>query len=274
MGTERRNGLDLTRLHSTRWGERGPRVLLLHAIGLSHQSWEGIAPQLGQSAQVVAVDLPGHGESDKPADADYGLRSLGRRVIQFLDELGWDDCILVGNSLGGGTSLSVALQAPERVRGLALFSSVGFRWGLPLVGRLAFLPVAPAICRFAPPPVTQLGLSVARRPMTFASRDQSARVTQYMRDHRGSRAFFATLQQLYGGDLDEMAEQYGRLPQRVMVAHGRQDLLLPYRHSEALARALPVAQLVPIDRCGHFPQEEQPAEVLKLLRQFVSEIAA
>ena len=54
------------------------------------------------------------------------------------------------NSLGGGTSLAATLQAPERVRALALINSVAFREGLPLVGRLGFLPVAPFLSCYAP----------------------------------------------------------------------------------------------------------------------------
>src|SRR5690349_4791541 len=92
------------RVHYIRRGETGPRVVLVHAIGFDHRSWELVLPRLADRCRIAAVDLPGHGQSDKPLGVDYGLRALGARVIAVLDELGWEDAVFVGNSLGGGTS--------------------------------------------------------------------------------------------------------------------------------------------------------------------------
>ncbi|MBM3459052.1 MAG: alpha/beta hydrolase [Armatimonadetes bacterium] len=269
-----RVGLEGVRLHHRCWGRSGPRLLLLHAIGLDHVSWEPVAAELGRAAEVVAVDLPGHGASDKPSNGDYSLRSLGRRVIQFLDELGWEEAILVGNSLGGGTSLSVTIQAPHRVRALGLFDSVGYRWGLPPMARLGFLPVvAPAVCRFSPTPLTRLGLSVARHGLGVVPHERGQRVRNYLKDPHGTRAFLQTLKQLHGPDLDELAVHYPRIRQPALVVHGDSDLLVPPRHSEELAKVLPGARLAKIPRCGHFPQEEQPETALRLIRELLEEVS-
>src|SRR5688500_11581314 len=113
------DALGSTRLHYVQWGYSGPRVVLIHAIGFVHHTWEPVVPDLRDGFRLVGVDLPGHGESDKPAAVDYSLPAFGRRLIRFLDELGWEDAVLIGNSLGGGTALAAAVQAPERVRALA-----------------------------------------------------------------------------------------------------------------------------------------------------------
>lgn len=253
-----------------RWGRRGPRLLLVHAIGMDRHSWESIAPQLAQDFQVAALDLPGHGESDKPAGVDYGIWALAARVHRFLDELEWPDALVVGNSLGGGVSLAMTLQQPDRVRGLALIDSVAFRSGLPLVGRLAFVPVLPLTTALAPRLAVRLGLETARRRWgsVTAGRCDSARC--YLRSREGRGAFFRALRQLYGPDLDEMSEHYGEIHCPTLVLHGERDPLIRLEHAARLATAIPTARLETLPGVGHFPQEEAPEETLQHLRRFLT----
>jgi pimeloyl-ACP methyl ester carboxylesterase len=247
-------------------------VLLVHAIGLDHTSWEPLVPHLAEDFRVAAVDLPGHGRSDKPMDADYGLRSMGARLVRFLDEIGWDDAILVGNSIGGGTALSAAVQAPERVRGLALLNSVGYRRGLPAVGRLAAVPLAPLVSAYTPQVAMRLGLESVRGGWGSVTPERCAACGSYFRDPEGRAAFFRTLRQLYGPDLDALARRYREIRAPTLVLHGERDPLIRLAHAERLAREIPPAELVPIPRCGHFPQEECPEEVAGKLRPFLERV--
>jgi pimeloyl-ACP methyl ester carboxylesterase len=260
------------RVHCVRWGGRGPRVLLLHPIGFDHRTWEPMAPFLEADCRLAAVDLPGHGESDKPPTADYGLLSLGRRMVGLLDELGWDDAVFVGNSLGGGTSLAAAIQAPARVRALVLLNSVGFRSGLPPVGRLAFVPLLPHAGRFAPVISVQLGLSFAQGRWGSFTGERSLYCSRHLRTLEGREAFFRTLRQLYGPDLDRMAARYGEIRCPTLVLHGERDPLIRLSHAERLAREVPGAEMERLVRCGHFPQEENPELVASRLRAFLSRV--
>lgn len=265
-----RDSLFETRVSYERWGSEGPRVLLVHPIGFDRHSWEDVIPRLSTRFQVAALDLPGHGESDKPARANYGLWALGARVERFLDELGWEDAIVVGNSLGGGVALSLTLQAPQRVRGLTLVNSVGFRSGLPLLGRLAFVPLLPLTTAFTPRLALRLGLASPRREWWKsipAKRFDNTR--QYLRSREGRGAFFLALRHLYGPDLDEMAEHYGEIHCPTLVLHGERDPLIRLGHAARLATAIPSARLEILPHCGHFPQEECPEETLQHLRRFL-----
>lgn len=270
---EIRLGLDGARVHFTRWGERGPRVLLVHAIGFDHRSWEPLVPHLRERCELVALDLPGHGRSDKPREADYHLPALGRRVVSFLDELGWDDAILVGNSIGGGTALAATLQAPERVRGLALLNSIGFRAGLPLLGRLALLPWVPWVAgAYLPPAAVRLGLELVRHGWGSVSAERCVSSGEYFRDPAGRAAFFSTLQRLYGPELDAQSARYGEIRCPVQILHGQSDPLIRPHHARRLAEAIPRAELVPLARCGHFPQEECPDRVAAALHAFLDRL--
>ncbi len=251
------------------WGDHGPRVLLIHPIGFDRHSWEHLIPRLSPGYRVAALDLPGHGESDKPTGADYGLWSLGRRVNRFLDELGWEDAVVVGNSLGGGVALSLTLQAMERVRGLALINSVAFRSGLPLIGRLAFVPLVPLTTAYTPRLALRIGLATPRTRWRSVTAKRCDRASVYLRSGEGRGAFFGALRQLYGPDLDEMAERYPAINCPTLILHGERDPLIRLTHAARLATAIPTARLETLPGCGHFPQEECPDETFAHLERFL-----
>jgi 3-oxoadipate enol-lactonase len=103
----------------------GPRVLLLHCFGLSLQVWREVMPALARAGfHVVAYDAPGHGKSARPT-RPLRLAQLSHVATGVLDVLGWDRAHLVGNSMGGGTALYVALDAPTRVDRVVLVDAVG-----------------------------------------------------------------------------------------------------------------------------------------------------
>lgn len=261
-------------IHFVPWGSSGPRVLLLHSIGFDHRTWEGTVPFLQDGYRLVGLDLPGHGDSHKPGGIEYSLTYLADSVLRLMDEMGWEDAVLVGNSLGGGTSLAAALQAPDRVRGLALLNSVGYRSGLPLVGRLHALPLVPLLGAYAPALLVRLGLESVRGGWGSVSPERVQAAGRYLRDLEGRAAFFATLRLLYGPELDRMAQHYGEIRCPTLVLHGERDPLIWLPHAERLAREIPHAELVRVPRCGHFPHEEQPERVGRELRRFLDRITA
>lgn len=262
------------RINHRLYGEEGPRVLLLHPIGFDLHTWDDVLPYIEDGYRIAAIDLPGHGQSDKPAGVDYGLRLLGQRLIRFLDELGWEDAVLVGNSIGGGTCLSAAAQAPERVTGLALFNTIGFREGLPLLGRIGRVPGAPSIAGWVPVPLVRLGLDYACAGWGKVTTERAGRCAEYLRDPEGRAAFFRMLRQIYGPDLDWLAAHYNEVRCPTLIAHGEADPLVPISHAKRMASAIPSAKFARIRGSGHFPQEERPEIVGPMLRRFVEKVGS
>lgn len=262
-------GLENVRVHFSRRGTSGPRVVLVHAIGFDHRTWDPILPFLEDRYEIVAVDLPGHGQSDKPGDVDYGPYSLGGRLIRLLDDLGWEDATFVGNSLGGGASLAAALRAPDRVRALALLNSVAYQKALPHLGRLASVPFLPLLSGIAPNLAVRLGLESCRHRWGSVSADRCTASRSYLRSAEGRSAFFRALRQLYGPDLGRMAERYPEIHCPTLVLHGERDPLIRLPHAARLAETIPQALLAKLPRCGHFPQEECPDQVGQTLRSFL-----
>src|SRR5215210_2720236 len=109
---------------SYRCGGEGPLLVLIHGITSSSASWETVLPELAEHFTILAPDLLGHGQSDKPA-GDYSLGSHACIVRDLMLALGHERATIVGHSLGGGIAMQLAYQFPELVNRLVLVSSGG-----------------------------------------------------------------------------------------------------------------------------------------------------
>jgi 2-hydroxy-6-oxonona-2,4-dienedioate hydrolase len=117
----------------------GPPLVLLHALGESALDWRWVLPTLACTHQVYALDLPGFGSSGKPS-ADYSPAFFARFVDTYLDALGIEQAVVMGNSLGGLIALRLALFEPARVSALGLVASAGLGRDVTYALRLPTLP--------------------------------------------------------------------------------------------------------------------------------------
>jgi pimeloyl-ACP methyl ester carboxylesterase len=254
---------------------RGPATLLIHGLGGFAASWRSTIAALSSHGQVIALDLPGFGQSAKPRRR-YDLAFLAGAVEGLLRGLDVDRVRLVAHSLGGAVAAAFALSAPERVERLALVSPVipGFTLRPSIVYRVLALPgvgelLARAItrqicaaaldrCFFASDP-EEVAFLVDHQ---FEARASAGARAAYLATLRGARRDFAEGAAVYRAAL-------GRWTRPALVIHGRQDPVVPIGHAEAVARALPSAVMRVIDRCGHFPQIEHARAVNECLGEFL-----
>lgn len=135
---DRRINLDGLSIRYFQAGRDGFPLVLLHGTGESAIDWAWVIPSLADTYRVYAPDLPGSGDSSKPA-CDYSLEFYIRFAINFLNALAIEQAVLVGNSLGGLIALQVALSHPERVAALGLVDSAGLGEAVnPLLSNLTF----------------------------------------------------------------------------------------------------------------------------------------
>lgn len=125
-GAERRLNVGWGELSALHWANTGaPRVLCLHGWMDNAASFAALAPLL-DGLDVMALDLAGHGRSDhRPRGAHYYVHEYVFDLDAALDALGWDQCALVGHSLGTGIASAYAAAAPERVSTLVLLDGLG-----------------------------------------------------------------------------------------------------------------------------------------------------
>jgi len=276
--TLRGGELDGLGLHYVAEGS-GPPVLLLHGLGGFAESWRHNLHDLGRRARVYALDLPGFGQSGKPARR-YSLGFFVTALEGFRATFELPRLTLIGHSLGGAVAASYALSHRARVDRLVLISAVvpGFDYRPSWVYRLLAAPgVGDLLALLLRPGLLRAALSrcffvpVAAEVNFLVGSSFSART-----DAAGRAAFLSTLRTVRD-DFVRDSESYRRglstLDLPVLLIHGRQDPVIPARHAETVASALPNAALRWLDRCGHFPQIEHAATVNEWLGDFLSRSA-
>ncbi len=257
----------------------GPSVLLIHGMAGSRRTWREAQARLSASCDVIAVDLPGHGDSTLP-NGDYSLGSLAGALRDLLDRLGVERATIVGHSLGGGVALQFTYQFPERCERLVLVSSGGL--GREVSGFLRALSVPGASAALS-------GLLALRRSERVVSVAGFFRpVAQWawpdlplMLSHFAAlqsptlrRSFLATIRAVIDprGQTVSATERLPlarRLP--VFVVWGRRDQMIPPTHALAVVQALPAARAEVFDEAGHYPHEHDPERFAASVARFISE---
>lgn len=254
-----------------------PPVVLVHGLSATNASMLPLIPALCKDFHVFAPDLPGHGGTEATGAA-HAARYLGDWLLAFLRETCDQPAVLVGNSLGGRTALEAALNSPFEVRGLVLLCpAVAFRKLRQLVpfvrivpDELASLPVR-VPRRMAMRGLRNLFADPSRLPQAWyeAAIDEFVRVISI----RANRlATFSALRHIY---LDEPFGESGfwdRLPQLrppALFVWGDKDVLVPAGFARFVAEALPTAESIVLEDCGHVPQFEYPAETAQFTREFI-----
>ncbi len=244
--------------------------MLLHGLGGTKQSVLPTVAALAGERRLVAVDLPGFGDSDKPL-AGYTPSMFCSWIAALLDELGIERCHLLGHSLGGRVALEVGFRHPDRVEALVLMTpSLAWlrerRWA-PLL-RL----VRPELGLIQPTP-KPVADAIVRRLVPGARGDGpgAAAVDEFMRSYLGARgraAFYATARQIYLEDPDAFWKRLRTLAPESLFIWGRRDGLVPRGFVRHVEEALPSAQHVELD-CGHLPQLERPRETHAAISRFL-----
>ena len=272
-----------SRVYYTRRG-RGEPVVLLHGIAHSSQAWDSVLPALAERYEVVAIDLPGCGRSDKP-DTDYSLGAQATAVRYVLDSLGFDLVTVIGHSLGGGIAMTLAYQYPERVGRLGLVATAGLGRDLHPLFRMATLPVAPErVMRVLFNPVVRVPRNLLGIAFSQATGDpffhnpkrhrrEFQELLKGLEEPGAQRAFLSTLRSAsnYAGQAISALDRLALAAFPVLIVWGRYDKVFPVEHARRVRTMLPHARIVEIDNCGHFPQLEATRTFTRVLLRWLDE---
>jgi pimeloyl-ACP methyl ester carboxylesterase len=230
---------------------------------VSARCWDAQLTALGLAWHVLAVDLPGHGQSD-PSDVST-VDGYAERVGALLDAEGLPSVVAVGHSLGAGVALALAVRRPRRVRGLVLLSACTRlpRRDMAVDRFLAWLPV----------PVRRLLFLSAARRLLFAPVAPAPAVALGMQELSACRpeTVRRDVAAALGMDLSGPAAGL-RLP--VLVLCGGLDRLTPPALSAELTALIPGARLAVIDGAGHMLPLEAADAVNRQLDAFAASLAA
>ncbi len=252
----------------------GPVVVLLHGLAASLLTWYCNIDVLADAGyRVIAPDLPGHGDSDKPGHLDYGPESAANFVYDFSQELGLERFSLVGSSAGGLIAGLFALEYPKMVEKMVLVGSGGFgrevSWflrviSLPVVGDLVYQPWlnnmmgATKYLFYRPPAVLkELLPEMDRVKLLPGARTAMLRSVRSSINLMGLRKEGYILERLKGS------------PVPLMTVWGAEDIIIPVSHADDVRRELPDSVVRVIPECGHWPQMEKPGQFNPMLTSFL-----
>jgi pimeloyl-ACP methyl ester carboxylesterase len=246
-------------------GGRGEPLVLIHGIGHTWRGWKPLLPRVEQTFDVLAVDLPGFGRSPSlPEGTEPTPEALASAVELAMDDAGFEQATICGNSLGGWVALELARRG--RATSVVAISPAGMQhrrekaWGRRMLRAMHWsvrnLPGREALLR------TTLGRVLFAAPVTArpwrVDRDDFPEVIRLFAEAPG---FEATLPHTFGGQPKGLNE----IEVPVRILWGTRDVLLPPRQAKRFERLLPNAELRYLKGLGHTPMSDDPELLAELI---------
>lgn len=257
-------------------GPEGAPIVLLHCFGCSSQWWNPILPELNERHRVVRIDLLGHGGSEKP-QSGYEIDGQGAAVAEALNSLGVQGATLVGHSLGGMVTTSLAEQASELVDRIVMIGtpSEAHEDSFPLTERLIQTPlIGQALWRVRLDATIRNGYESAFAPGTDVSEvfpDDPDRVVtdnramtydSFTRSHDEAEAFL---------EEQPVASRVAATGVPLLWIDGSEDQIIDATAVATEYHAVPGAITKLIEGAGHSPNVERPAATARLILGFAGQ---
>jgi pimeloyl-ACP methyl ester carboxylesterase len=267
------------RIAYRRSGDAGPVVLLIHGMAAGSRTWDPVLAELGDTCQVVAPDLLGHGDSDKPAIGDYSLGAYANSLRDLLAALGHERATVVGHSLGGGVALQFAYQFPERCERLVLVSSGGLGREVNAILRAATVPGFAYLLQVFSADWFTGGSAAAARLLRRVGLEPGNDARQSWLSLRSLRsgdtraAFLATIRSVIaaGGQRVSAVERlYLAAAVPTLLVWGDRDRIIPVDHAHATHERIPGSRLEIIPGAGHYPHRDDPDRFVDVLLEFLA----
>jgi pimeloyl-ACP methyl ester carboxylesterase len=253
-----------------------PVLLLVHGMAGSSATWLPVMGALARHYTVIAPDLPGHGQSDKPRQ-DYSLGAQANALRDLLLAIGVEQATIVGQSLGGGIAMQLAYQHPRHCERLVLVSSGGLGQDVSWMLRFLTFPgveyLTPAIF---PSFVRDAGNSISRGLHRLGIRaprlEEEWRSYCSLTDPETREAFLRTLRAVVnfsGQSVSARDRLYMSSVLPTLIVWGERDRIIPVAHAHDAHEAMPASRLVIFEESGHFPHSEEPQRFIEVLTEFV-----
>jgi pimeloyl-ACP methyl ester carboxylesterase len=259
---------DGVRLHYIERGE-GPVLVLLHGNGVFADDFDhsGLLDRAAQHYRVIAFDRPGFGYSERPRSKVWTPQAQAKLLRHALQELGVDSAIVLGHSWGTLVALSMALEAPDFVRGLVLLSGYYYPSlradvltsgpAVPLIGDLMRYTVSPLVARMMWRPIAKRAFA----PLDVDARFRALPVWMMLRPKQ-LRASAAETAMMAPAAM-ALARRYHELKVPAIILSGTQDLIVDATHnSERLSERIPDSELQLQPGVGHMTHYAHPEQAV------------
>ncbi len=231
-----------------------PTLLLLHGAGGSHRDWPPALRTL-PDANVIAIDLPGHGNDASDDPPLTSAEAMADCVQELADQLSLEKGVVAGHSMGGAIALTLALRQPSFLHGLVLVSTA------------ARLKVAPSLLTVTPSEMDSAVAFIRRHawsattpPDLMDAVEQRLRATPsavMQADFRATNAY-------------DVRSRLSEIALPTLVVHGGDDRMVPLAFGASLADQLPRATFHALPAIGHYAPLEAPLAVASAVADFLT----
>jgi 4,5:9,10-diseco-3-hydroxy-5,9,17-trioxoandrosta-1(10),2-diene-4-oate hydrolase len=256
-------------------GDEGSNVILIHGLGASADIWMHNISALAKKHRVYAPDLVGFGRSDKPR-VKYSPSYMTAFINDFMTALNIKNACLIGQSLGGGVALLHHLRFPGRVQKLVLADSAGLGREMPWAMRLATVPLLGESMVMS----SRSGMAFVLRYLVYDPKVITDELIDIHFEFNFSLGAVksvlnvlracATIHGARPDVLDPVMKNLDKIKIPTLIIWGREDRLFPVRHACFAREKIPDSYLYILERCGHIPNFERPAEFNSLVLNFLS----
>jgi pimeloyl-ACP methyl ester carboxylesterase len=252
----------------------GPPVVFVHGLSGCWQNWLENIPHFARKHRVIALDLPGFGDSPMPS-WEIDVPAYGRLLHDFCEKLGVGTASLIGNSMGGFVATEAVVETPGRFEKLVLVSAAGITYArartepAAMIGRLGQM-AGPIAARYH-----HIGLTRPRaRYLAFRglfrypNRLRPELLWEQMEPGLRSPGMADAVRALFGYDA---RENLGQIDIPTLLVWGFSDRIVPVQAALSYHRRIPGSRLEIFERTGHLPQLERPARFNRLVDDFLRE---
>lgn len=252
-------------------------LVLLHGTSSSFYTWEGWVELLRDRKQIIRLDLPGFGLTGPHPQDDYHLETYLNFLQSFLAELGVEQCVLAGNSLGGEIAWRYGLKNPQQVKKLILIGAAGY-------------PVANVELPLSELPLSYLWLRIPllrALSVKFMTRQAIRNSLEYlygdpdmvsqemvelyfdMSNREGNREALAQRMDFFGDPTPLRDIPTIKIP--TLIMWGGRDRLIPVENAKRFQENLPNSKLIVFPEAGHMPMEEIPEKSAEATEEFIQQ---
>lgn len=260
-----------TRIHYVSSGQGHP-VLLLHGFPQTWHCWREVLPALSKHFRVIAPDLKGYGDSDKPR-GPYHLQALSEEWGEFMNALDIDRFDLVGHDWGGIIGWKMALDYPGRLRRLVILNAPFRRWRMKAYVFFFMIPFLPdwIFRRWNDAVIEEVFQRACYDPERGVGAESMRLYKEAFARPGAHRAALAYYRAIWRGLRTARADWDRQVEVPTLVLWGVADAALPIENTFGLEKHVRDLQIHYVPRAGHFVMEEQPeivtAQMLKFLRE-------
>ena len=244
-----------------------PTLVFVHGFAADKDSWSMYTRQFHKEYRIIAVDLPGHGESDKDLDRDYGIQVQTDRLAKFVKALNIEKCHMIGNSMGGHITLNFAVKYPELLDSIALINNAGVLMEDKTEVTLAIEAGENPLEMKSPEDVARQMALVMYKPAYIPGVLKKAMYQRAQQDKPILDKIFWTLVE-QGADT-ALNEQLGNVTVPTCILWGRHGRIIDVSTVAVLEEHLANSSSEIIEEAGHVPMLEKPAETAEHHKAFL-----